>query len=150
MKVACFFKKEPFKVKDTDACVGVYSSAKCTTHEHNSRLANVVVEKDGYVFFTCETSRGFVLTARHYDPSKVCAYIIGGKFAPNKESLGERFKDVTIVFADEYDSFVVTVKDEEFELKKIEAPKAKKAKGKKNDSVNVSKQGKSSKANKSS
>ncbi|MGI9554798.1 MAG: hypothetical protein ACR2M6_02385, partial [Vampirovibrionia bacterium] len=110
-------------------------------------------------FFTCETSRGFSLNIREQDPDKICVFIIGNKFVPSEAFLGKKYKDVRIIMANDNPSVCVEVIDGKFKIenfveknnivKKDNKVKSKKGK-KKDDAVNVPKQGKPSKADKSS
>ena len=155
MKVSCFYKSKPYEVDGVDACFGIYCHNKAVKFHHDGKNKIELFKKDGYAIFTSETARGFSFTMKGLDPAKSCVIAIAGKFVPSPEFLGEKYADVTVVHIDDHPSCIIKVEDGSFVIEDIPKSKPKssapkKSKGKKNDSVNVSKQDKPKKANKSS
>ena len=152
MKVHCFYKQSP-KTKPKSDCVMIaYSDSKKADRTHDNQNSSCVFEKDGYVVMICEKARNFSLTAKHYDPAKICLYVVGNKFIPSPSFLGKKYKDIMIIDSKEHPAVCIEVKEGKFSFKDLEQkekkPKAKKVE-KKDDVVDVPKQDKSAKADKS-
>ena len=153
MKVHCFYRQSP-KTKPKSDCVMIaYSDTKKADLVHNHAKASCLFEKDGYVVMMCEHTRVFSLNSKKFDPQKICVYVVGNTFVPSPAFLGKKYKDVVVINSKEHPAVCIEVKDGKFSFKDIEQkqekPKTKKVE-KKDDVVDVPKQDKPAKADKSS